>query len=182
MPRRSLSIPILIAIMVVLLDQATKLLVMENFIEGESKSILGELLQFQFIYNEGGAMGTRIGPSWVYTVLTIVALALIIRYLVSGKSQNMPTNIALALITGGAVGNLIDRLRFGKVVDFIDMEFPDIEFLNLYRWYTYNVADASISAGLFIFVLCLLTKEKKRENPESLPDIMEIPETKGDRS
>ena len=180
MPRRSLSIPILIAILVILVDQATKLLIIENFLEGESVSIIGDFLYFQFIFNEGGAMGTRIGPSWIYTVLTIVALMFIVRYMVSDKSQSMPTSIALAFISGGAIGNLIDRLRFGKVVDFIDMDFPDIEFLNLYRWFTYNIADAAISIGLGIFIISLIIKERHKADPDLISELNENPELKGD--
>ncbi|MEE9552749.1 MAG: signal peptidase II [candidate division Zixibacteria bacterium] len=180
MLRRSLSIPLLIAILVVLVDQASKLLIIENFFEGQSVSIIGDLLYFQFIFNEGGAMGTRIGPSWIYTILTIVALILIVRYLLFDKSENMTTAVALSLISGGAVGNLIDRIRFGKVVDFIDMDFPDIEFLNLYRWFTFNIADAAISVGLVIFIINLIIIDRRKNDSESPTEIEEIPEIKGD--
>lgn len=179
MPRRSLAIPILIAIAVVLIDQITKSYVMANFVEGESKPVIGEFLYFQFIMNEGGAMGTRIGPSWVYTVLSIAALVLIARYFVSGQTGRLSTLIALALISGGAVGNLIDRLRFGKVVDFIDMDIPDIGFLGLYRWYTYNVADAAISVGLIVFIISLLIKQKPGVITETSADNEKLPEAGG---
>ncbi len=180
MPRRSLSIPILTAILVILIDQASKLLIIENFTEGKSVSIIGDLLYFQFIFNEGGAMGTRIGPSWVYTVLTIAALILIVRYLFSDKSENMTTAFALSLISGGAVGNLIDRIRFGKVVDFIDLDFPDIEFLNLYRWFTFNIADAAISIGLVVFIVNIFILDRRKADSDSPVEIEEAPEIKGD--
>jgi signal peptidase II len=136
-------------------------------LEGQSVSILGDFLSFQFIFNEGGAMGTRIGPSWIYTVLTLLALFLIIRYLLLERSQRMSTGIAFALITGGAVGNLIDRIKYGKVVDFIDVDIPDISFLNLQRWFTFNVADAAITIGLGIFLAGLIIKEGRRTEPDS---------------
>jgi len=181
MPRRNLSILLLIAILVIFVDQTSKLLIRENFQFGQSISIIGDLLYFQFIFNEGGAMGTRIGPSWVYTVLTILALVLIVRYLFSDNSRRMSVGIALALISGGAIGNLIDRLRFGKVIDFIDVDFPDIQFLKLYRWFTFNVADAAITVGLSIFIITLIFKEKRPADPDSPQPISDNPDPESGR-
>jgi signal peptidase II len=157
---------ILIAVSVVILDQLSKILIMLNMVEGQSVSVLGDFLNFQFIFNEGGAMGTRIGPSWIYTVLTLLALLLIIRYLLQERSQRISTGVALALITGGAVGNLIDRIIYGKVIDFIDVDIPDIGFLNIQRWFTFNVADAAITVGLAVFIVGLIVGENGRSEPD----------------
>jgi len=179
--RRSPSILLLVLFLVLIADQLSKLLIIEYFQEGQSLSIIGNLVRFQFIYNEGGVMGTRIGPSWIYTILTVFALILIIRFLISDKTGKMSSGIALALIAAGAIGNLIDRIRFGKVIDFIDIDIPDIHFLNIYRWFTFNVADAAITAGLAIFVIVLLFQGRQTAAPDSSKPFIDVQGNPGDR-
>ena len=152
---------LLLSLAIAIADQVTKILIIKNLAENESVSIIGDLLYFRFIFNEGGAMGTSLGPSWIYTILTVVALVLIVRYFASSSSDGFLTKVALAVVLGGAVGNLIDRLIYGKVIDFIDFDFPDIPFLNLYRWYTFNIADFSITTGLILFGISILFLKKK---------------------
>ncbi len=168
MRQRSLFLYLLIPFLIILLDQATKLLILNNFAEGEAVSIIGDLLYFQFVYNEGGAMGTNLGPSWLYTILTLAALVLIIRYFITDKSDGVSIKLPLALIFGGAVGNLIDRIRFGKVIDFIDVDIPDMPFIGITRWWTFNIADAAITCGLAIFVIGIFLK--KKQNVASVAD------------
>jgi signal peptidase II len=180
MRRTSLLYYFLIAIVIIFLDQVTKLLIINHLAEGGSVSVIGDLLYFRFIYNQGGALGTMLGPSWVYTILTIIALILIIRYFFISQSEKILTKVALALILGGAIGNLIDRLRIGKVVDFIDVDFPDIPFLHIYRWFTFNIADAGITIGLVLFAISILVIKKIPDhNGEHLPEIS-TPEVQGD--
>ncbi len=161
MRQRTLFLYLLISILVISLDQATKLLILNNFAEGEAVSVIGDFLFFQFVFNEGGAMGTSLGPSWLYTILTLAALILITHYFVKNKSDGPSIKIPLSLIFGGAVGNLIDRIRLGKVVDFIDVDFPDISFLGITRWWTFNVADAAITCGLVIFIIGIFLRKKQ---------------------
>lgn len=165
MRQRSLFLYLLISTLVILLDQVTKLLILNKFVEGDAVSIMGDLLYFRFVYNEGGAMGTSLGPSWLYTILTLAALALIIRYFIKDKSDGSSIKMPLTLIFGGAVGNLIDRIRYGKVVDFIDIDIPDIPFLGITRWWTFNVADAAITCGLVIFVIGIFLRSRHNVAP-----------------
>lgn len=166
MSRRHLTIFLSIILFIVVSDQISKLFILKYLQEGQSVSIIGDLLYFQFIFNEGGAMGTRIGPSWLYTIITIIALGLILRYFITERTGRFSTGLALSLISGGAIGNLVDRIRFGKVIDFVDLDFPDIRALDIYRWFTFNIADAAITVGLVIFIISLLA----RKNPRSGPD------------
>jgi signal peptidase II len=161
---------LLISLIIIIADQITKALILRYLVENESVSILGDLLYFRFIFNEGGAMGTSLGPSWVYTILTVLALILIVRYFSGSKSDGVFSKVSLALILGGAIGNLIDRLRYGKVVDFIDMDMPDIPFLHLYRWFTFNIADAAITVGLLLFALSIFMRKKIEDNLPNLPE------------
>jgi signal peptidase II len=165
---------LVIAFIIILLDQISKFLIVRNLVENQAVSVIGDLLYFRFIYNEGGAMGTSVGPSWVYTILTLVALVFIIRYFLSSHSDGYISKTSLALILGGAVGNLIDRVIHGKVVDFIDADFIDIPYFNLYRWFTFNIADSAITIGLILFAISIIFKKHNEDNaiirqPEATP-------------
>lgn len=173
---------LLLSFIIIAFDQISKILIVKNLSENGAVSIFGDLLYFRFIYNEGGAMGTSVGPSWVYTILTLVALVFIIRYFLSSQVDGYVSKISLSLILGGAVGNLIDRVFYGKVVDFIDFDFPDIPYLNLYRWFTFNIADAAITIGLILFALSIIIKKHPDDTasirqPEATP-----PEVESDTS
>ncbi|OGC92870.1 MAG: signal peptidase II [candidate division Zixibacteria bacterium RBG_16_53_22] len=175
MRRLNLYYYLLIAFLIIALDQVTKILVLNHLVENVSVSLIGDLLYLRLIFNEGGAMGTSFGPSWLYMILTIVALILIIRYFITSQSDGVLIKFSLALILGGAIGNLIDRIAYGRVIDFIDMDFPDISAIGLYRWYTYNVADAAISVGLVVFAVCIFIPRKHPTNPSELKPEVEAP-------
>lgn len=160
-----------ITLAIILIDQISKSLIVKNLHEGDTIPVLGNFLNFHFIFNQGGAMGSNVGPPWAYAILTTVALILIVRYFIRSHSDDAFTKISLALILAGAFGNLIDRVRFGKVVDFIDADFPDIPFLHIYRWFTFNVADAAITVGLILFAISIIFKSPKEDEPaDSLPN------------
>ena len=163
-----------ISFFIILIDQVSKIILSGSLAEGESVSVIGNTVRFQFVYNEGGALGTSLGPSWIYVVLTVAAVILIARYFLTSESGGVLTRVPLAMIFGGAIGNLIDRIRFGKVIDFIDVDIPDIKFLGVTRWWTFNIADAAISCGLVIFLLALLFD--KRSAP-----VAATPDTETDR-
>jgi signal peptidase II len=163
---------LIISAFIVAFDQITKKLITANYIENDAVPVIGDLLQLRLVYNEGGAMGTILGPSWLYTILTLAALFFIVRYFLRAHSDGRLVKWSLALILGGAIGNLIDRLRFGRVVDFVDMDIPDVPFLGLYRWYTYNVADAAITIGLVLFAVALIiTKATPEKADGKLPEV-----------
>lgn len=179
---RSLLFYFSIAASVIIADQISKSIIQALLSEGEKVSVIGDLLYFRLVYNTGGAMGTRIGPSWIYLILTIVALVVIIRYFITTPHARWYIKTALAMIFGGAVGNLLDRVLYGKVIDFIDMDFPDIPFLYIRRWFTYNVADAAITIGLVIFIIGILFEKKDKPVAEETGDSSEIINNDGDRS
>jgi len=145
----------------VLLDQATKLWAVSQLTDQPSRQIIGELVMFSLVYNEGGAMGTRLGSTSYYTIIALLILPFIVYYLWRNRREKA---IAwpLAFILGGAVGNLIDRIRLGRVVDFVDIDMPDINlsFFQLDRWWTFNVADAAITCSI-VFLLAHTLFSKK---------------------
>jgi len=182
MRTRGLLLYFLIAALVTIADQVSKSLIQIFLAESEKVSVIGDLLYFRLVYNVGGAMGTSIGPSWVYLILTVAALIIIVRYIITVPHASWHIKTALAMIFGGAVGNLIDRIVYGKVIDFIDMDFPDMPFLHIYRWFTYNLADAAITIGLVIFAVGVLFRKKDEPGPTENQHPSELIENNCDRS
>ena len=134
---------------VIAVDQVSKLLVLEFLYNGHVTLIPG-VLDFTYLENRGMAFGLLADHRWVFILLSVVGMGAIGFYLFRyGKTRL--TRIALALILGGGVGNMIDRLRLGFVVDFIDFcAFPTI-----WMW-VFNVADAAVCVGAALFLVDLV--------------------------
>lgn len=133
----------------IVLDQLTKWLVLQRFAVGE-QLVLTDFLNLVLVYNRGAAFSFLAdAPGWQTPLLAAFALgaaALVSVLLVRSPGRNMLC-LGLALILGGAIGNLIDRLRFGQVVDFVDLHAFG------YHWPAFNVADAGISVGAVVLIL-----------------------------
>ncbi len=142
---------IIVAGLSFLADQLTKLWVVSHLYPFDTIKVLGDFLRFYLVYNTRGVFGISFGGGITYYILPIVGIGLIIYF--ARKMKHPIYSIAFGMILGGALGNLLDRIRLGKVVDFIDMGIGDI------RWYTYNVADALIVIAVF---LLFLAESKKR--------------------
>lgn len=141
---------ILIAVIaaIVGLDQLSKLLVVHNMYDGQV-SVIPHVLRFTYVENEGMAFGLLADHRWVFLVLSTVGIAALGFYLFRYVKKPLP-GVALALIVGGGVGNMIDRIRLSYVIDFIDFYF-------IPAWYwVFNVADAAVCVGGALFVLSLL--------------------------
>jgi signal peptidase II len=177
--RKSLLLYLSITFVIIILDQISKLLIQSHLSENQSISVIGDLVNFHFIYNMGGALGTSIGPTWVYSILTIGAIFLIIKYFTSPESDGVLSRLSLSLILGGAMGNLIDRIRMGRVVDFIDVGIPH-SFR--FRWFVFNVADAAITVGLILFAFSILFHKKPVDDGSSNLPEPHAPEIESDTS
>jgi signal peptidase II len=156
-PNGFLFWPILVA--VVANDVFTKWLAVEKLSDpqGMPHAIIGEWLRFTLVYNPGAAFGLNVGEAsrWVFTALTIGALLILGRLYVTSPRGDRMRVVSLALVCGGAVGNLIDRLRHAHgVVDFIDIGFGTA------RWPTFNIADMAVSSGAFLLAIVLWAEEK----------------------
>jgi signal peptidase II len=160
---------------VIVLDQVTKIWAVSSLSGQPSLRVLGDFLLFTLVYNEGGAMGTRLGPSVSYLVMAFVVLPFLLYYIYHNRNDLM-YSLPLSFIAGGAVGNLIDRIRLGKVVDFVDADFFDIDLLGFHmeRFWVFNVADAAISCAITFLLIVLLLSHKQEKpvdfSPESPPD------------
>ncbi len=174
--------------LIVIVDQVSKLLVKgfdlpligywSGMELGSSTNILGDVVKFTFIENPGMAFGIDIGGKFVLTVFSTLASAGIIYYLFKIREEALVVRVSLAMILGGAIGNLIDRvfygvvfehgqLFYGKVVDFIDVDFFNIDLgsFHISRWPIFNVADAAVSIG----VVLLLVFHRKFTEVEARP-------------
>jgi len=152
---------IVIALVIVLLDQWTKSLVRANIPLGgtwlpESLTWLHPYARIVHWYNTGAAFGFFKEGSMVFTVLAFIVIGLILYYYPQVEKVDWPLRIAMSMQLGGAIGNLIDRLTIGHVTDFISVG----------TFAVFNVADASISVGaaiLFVGIWVMERNEKKRK-------------------
>jgi signal peptidase II len=142
-----------IALIVLGLDLFTKALVMESLPVGHGIKVIPGLLDLVHVRNRGVAFGllstspiTRILP--YLNLLVLVALAV---FLLKGASKGNREPVLAGLICGGALGNLLDRWRYGAVVDFLDF------YWGKYHWPAFNLADASITLGIAVLALSFLT-------------------------
>lgn len=127
-----------------------------------SYDVLGEYLRFTLVFNQGAAFGMHIGEwsRWVFTALTIGALLMLAHLFRETRSDDRVRTLALALVTAGALGNLIDRLRWTRgVVDFIDVGYRDV-----WRFWTFNVADIGVSCGAVLLAIVLWNEERRRRD------------------
>jgi len=144
---------------VVVLDQATKAAVLSHLAPGARVDVVNGFATLTLVMNPGLAFGllggVPIGWRWVVGLLSLVALAVLarvaLRVLPGGSG---PDHVAVGLIFGGAIGNLIDRLRFSAVVDFVDLHVSG------YHWPAFNVADSSITVGVALLGLRLLLQSR----------------------
>lgn len=145
---------------VLALDIATKILVQKHFFLYQQMDIIGEYVRLTYIYNPGAAFGIHLGEHsrGIFLVLSLVALAALIAMFWFTNAADRLRLISISLICGGAIGNLIDRVRSESgVVDFIDVGVGTI------RWPVFNVADMAVTAGAIILALSLWKEEQRVE-------------------
>jgi signal peptidase II len=148
---------------IIVLDQLTKYAVVQRFRLHESVRVIPGFFDLTYVRNPGAAFGFLAGVPGVWRTIffitvSIVALAVILALV--RQTRDRLSLIAFALIGGGAVGNLIDRVRFGEVVDFIDW------FYRTYHWPTFNIADSAISIGVGLLAIDMLFPHKKAQETE----------------
>ncbi len=143
------TLPVLFALSAVVLafDFWTKQWATRTLAGGPPVPVLGELVRFTYVRNSGVAFGLGAGLPFPYAVFSIAAALAILYLFLRGRVHGAGRRIALALILGGALGNLVDRLTTGQVVDFIDVGW------GRWHWPVFNVADSAVSVGVVLFAL-----------------------------
>ena len=155
---------IILLVLIIFADQLSKWLVVALLQGKESVYVIPGVLRFTYVENDGAAFGMLDDHRWVFLVLSTVMIIALIYYIVKYKPQSKWVMTSLILIVGGGIGNMIDRLLLGYVIDFIDF----CAFPNLWRW-VFNIADSAVCVGTFMLSLWLIldtVKEYKREKAE----------------
>jgi signal peptidase II len=136
-------------------DQVTKALILEHLPLGGSIPVIRGFFDLTHVHNPGGAFGFLSGMSaevrsLLFIAVSLVAAGLILYFYWQTPLRQQSLSVGLCLIFGGAVGNLVDRVRFGIVVDFLDVYVGNL------HWPAFNVADSAITVGVFIFAYHIL--------------------------
>ena len=154
-PAPSRRLEIWLPILIVALDQLTKAMIRASLAEHESRTVIPGLMDFTHVLNSGAAFGFLNGVDFPFktVVIAVIATAALIGvgfYAASLAHHQLVARIGLALIIGGAAGNLLDRVIAGSVVDFVDV------YWRSYHFWAFNVADSAITVGVAIMILDML--------------------------
>lgn len=168
----AIIVSVALMVVAVLLDQITKYLVVANMELYESIEVIPGVFRFTYIQNRGAAFGSLDEHRWIFMVLSTVAIVAIIAFLFWKKPQNKLLLASLILITGGGIGNMIDRVYLGYVIDFLDFcAFPKI-----WMW-VFNVADSFVCIGAGMLALWMILdtlKEMKKEKEKKLAEANKV--------
>jgi signal peptidase II len=157
---KRLTIFALVAGLIVAADQATKYLVLTYVPFGSGIEIIPGYLNLVHVRNTGAAWGIAAGPKWgfssiVLLSISVVVLAAILAAVIFFRPDPGSGLVGYACFFGGALGNLIDRARFGEVIDFVDVHAGDL------HWPAFNVADSALCVGAGLFLIQFLRQAKK---------------------
>ncbi len=152
--RKNIKVIGLCVLLALILDQVTKLFAVNYLRSFEPPTeLIGSVLRLKLTFNPFGVFGISVGSNELYYVLSVVGLVVLGYIALTIKDRTGV--VVFGLLIGGALGNLLDRVRFGYVIDFIDMGIGNM------RWFTYNLADAFITVG----AIFLLAREFFRKKP-----------------
>jgi signal peptidase II len=154
----SIILSVLFCLLLIGIDQVTKLLVIEYLEPIEYVNIIDNILRFRYVENTGAVFGSFATHTLLLTIFSIVLLGVTIYYLVSNRNKSKFVNACLLLMIAGGVGNIIGRIRLNYVVDFIEPLFVNFA--------VFNFADCLITVGAFALIIYLvadLVKDIKKE-------------------
>ena len=157
-----------VAVLAVVLDQISKSVVVDKLKPITEAEFITHFIGFRYIENTGAAFGMMQGYRWLFISLsTIAIIGILVFLIVSGKKIHLLTGLGLSMIVGGGIGNQIDRIINGYVVDFIEFRFVDFA--------VFNVADSFVTVGAVIVIICAifvdknLFSDKKKKEKSDMP-------------
>jgi len=162
--RRSLGLLFGVAGVVFALDQWTKRWATETLADRDPLPVLGEFVRLTYTRNSGVAFGLGAGTNFPFYLFSLLAAAAILALFLRGRVQGRARETALALIFGGALGNLVDRITTGLVVDFIEVG------VRQWRFPVFNVADSAVTIGVALFALGWTRRPHEGASPEAAAD------------
>lgn len=159
MIRNNALIYLWISVVVIILDQATKLWITQFMSLYQSIPIF-PFFNFTLLYNEGAAFSFLANAGgwqrWLFVALTTIITSILLIWLNSLEQPQRLVRVSLTLIIGGAIGNLIDRIAYGYVIDFIDV------YYNQWHWPAFNIADSAISIGVTLLLLDMMRQSSDK--------------------
>ncbi|MGH7702428.1 MAG: signal peptidase II, partial [Gemmatimonadales bacterium] len=152
------------ALTVMVTDAVTKLIAEATLLRSAGRPVFGDWFQLRLVYNPGAAFGLDVGPysRWIFFAVAIVAVVVLYRMSRGTPSGDLFRQFALGLVSGGAAGNLVDRVRSTQgVVDFLDLGVGSL------RWPTFNVADMAVSCGAVALAISLWREDARVASGEA---------------
>lgn len=164
--KRSYALFVLPALAVLVLDQVSKQLVLRAIPVHQAFDVIDGFFSLVHVKNRGMAFGFMNRPGfemgfYLLTLVTILALLFLVFWFMRLKAEERKMTLSLSLIAGGAMGNLVDRVRLGEVIDFLDF------YIGSLHWPAFNVADSAITVGTFWLALQLLFQSSARPKPNN---------------
>ncbi len=141
-----INLAITTVLLLIIFDRLTKLFFLHAIAPGQSIPVIKNVFHFTLVFNTGIAFGLFKDKGWLFIAVSAIVSIFIVIYIYLGRNDpkiRLIDILALSLILGGALGNLIDRLLFGHVIDFIDFRI----------WPVFNIADSAITVGAFILLI-----------------------------
>ncbi|MDD6488308.1 MAG: signal peptidase II [Clostridia bacterium] len=150
-----MALVMILSAVIVIIDQVIKYFVLEFLVPVGSVTVIDNLLSLVYVENRGAAFGIFQNQVWIFAVITLLMIAVFVYILISGKIKGKLFTTAAILIIGGGIGNLIDRIFRGFVVDYLSLSFfPPV----------CNFADYCITIGAVLFIISIfITSDKKSE-------------------
>ena len=148
---------VVVTLLILAIDQLTKYLIAAKMTIGDSYTVIPHFLNITSHRNNGAAWGILSGKMGFFVIITLIILAILIIFYIKEAKGNLFMQIALSLLFAGAIGNFIDRLFHGEVVDFIDTNIFGYDFP------IFNVADSSLTVGVIFIIIALLKDMNHKE-------------------
>lgn len=143
---------LIISILVVIADQVLKFFIINNYQLGEVRQVIPHFLSLTYVQNEGAAWNILPGQMWLFYTISIIAIIVCLYYLIIKNYQSKLFSFGLALVLGGIIGNLIDRIHLKYVIDMIQIDFVHFNI--------FNIADSAITVGIILVFIYLLIFDK----------------------
>lgn len=142
----------------IIADRITKILAVNSLKDSSDVTVIKNYFEFQYVENRGAAFGIFQGKQYILSVITMLIIGGMIYYLYfyKNKPQSKLLKISLALIIGGALGNLYDRLNYSYVIDFVSLHYRDV-----YYWPNFNIADILVVVGTILMSLFIIKDVKE---------------------
>lgn len=149
---------IILSIIFIIIDQVSKIIVVNNLTNNKSIEVIKSLFYLTYTNNKGAAFSILTGRRILLILVALIVIGVLIYYVRKNKIEGKVNKIALSLVIGGSIGNLIDRILRGAVIDFIDIKIFG------YNFPIFNLADTFIVIGVFLLIIEMFRKEHKNDN------------------